>query len=55
MTNFKNDFLPVSVADIKKRGWDYYDFLYVVGDAYVDHPSFGHAIISRVLESRGYS
>ncbi len=49
-----NDFLPVSPEDIKKRGWDYYDFLYVVGDAYVDHPSFGHAIISRVLESKGY-
>ena len=50
----KNDFLPVSKSDIEKRGWDYYDFLYIVGDAYVDHPSFGHAIISRVLESRGY-
>ncbi len=50
----KNDFLPVSKSDIDKRGWDYYDFLYIVGDAYVDHPSFGHAIISRVLESRGY-
>ncbi len=49
-----NNFLPVSLADMKKRGWDYYDFLYIVGDAYVDHPSFGHAIISRVLESRGY-
>lgn len=50
----KNDFLPVSRADIQKRGWDELDFLYIVGDAYVDHPSFGHAIISRVLESRGY-
>ena len=50
----KNDFLPVSRADIEKRGWDELDFLYIVGDAYVDHPSFGHAIISRVLESRGY-
>ncbi len=49
-----NDFLPVSKADMKKRGWDHYDFLYVIGDAYVDHPSFGHAIISRVLESYGY-
>ena len=37
-----------------ERGWDYVDFVYVIGDAYVDHPSFGHAIISRVLESRGY-
>ena len=49
-----NDFLPVTPAEIEKRGWDYYDFLYITGDAYVDHPSFGHAIISRVLESRGY-
>ena len=36
------------------RGWDSVDFAYVIGDAYVDHPSFGHAIISRVLESHGY-
>ncbi|MDD6762359.1 MAG: YgiQ family radical SAM protein [Clostridiales bacterium] len=50
----KNDFLPVSKEDMQKRGWDYYDFLYIIGDAYVDHPSFGHAIISRLLESRGY-
>ncbi len=50
----KIDFLPVTPTEIKQRGWDYYDFLYIVGDAYVDHPSFGHAIISRVLESRGY-
>jgi len=48
------DFLPVSKEDMKKRDWDYYDFLYVTGDAYVDHPSFGHAIISRVLENAGY-
>ena len=39
---------------MKKRGWDECDFVYVIGDAYVDHPSFGHAIISRVLESFGY-
>lgn len=49
-----NNFLPISREDMDKRGWDYYDFLYIVGDAYVDHPSFGHAIISRVLESHGY-
>lgn len=49
-----NDFLPVSRADMEKRGWDYYDFLYITGDAYVDHPSFGHAIISRLLEKHGY-
>lgn len=49
-----NDFLPVSLEDMKKRGWDYYDFLYIIGEAYVDHSSFGHAIISRVLENCGY-
>ncbi|MCM1308633.1 MAG: YgiQ family radical SAM protein [Butyrivibrio sp.] len=48
------DFLPVSRADMEKRGWDCVDFAYVTGDAYVDHSSFGPAIISRVLESRGY-
>ena len=49
-----NDFLPVCRKDMEKRDWDELDFLYIVGDAYVDHPSFGHAIISRVLESCGY-
>ena len=49
-----NDFLPVCREDMEKRGWDQPDFAYVIGDAYVDHPSFGPAIISRVLESRGY-
>lgn len=48
------DFLPVSRADMEKRGWDSVDFAYVIADAYVDHSSFGPAIISRVLESRGY-
>ena len=47
-------FLPVCRADMEERGWDKVDFVYVIGDAYVDHPSFGHAVISRVLESRGY-
>ena len=47
-------FLPISVADMKERGWDQADFVLVTGDAYVDHPSFGTAIISRVLESHGY-
>ncbi|MDD6395295.1 MAG: YgiQ family radical SAM protein [Firmicutes bacterium] len=47
-------FLPISRADIEQRGWDYVDFVYVSGDAYVDHPSFGVAIISRVLEAKGY-
>ncbi|MCI8505429.1 MAG: YgiQ family radical SAM protein [Lachnospiraceae bacterium] len=49
-----NDFLPVCKADMERRGWDQADFVYIIGDAYVDHPSFGPAIISRVLESRGY-
>lgn len=48
------DFLPVCKEDMKKRGWDQLDFVYVIGDAYVDHHSFGPAIISRVLESNGY-
>jgi uncharacterized radical SAM protein YgiQ len=48
------DFLPVSREDMKKRGWNEVDFAYVIGDAYVDHPSFGPAIISRVLEAAGY-
>ncbi|MBR3844836.1 MAG: YgiQ family radical SAM protein, partial [Clostridia bacterium] len=50
----KNGFLPVSPADVKDRGWDSIDFLLITGDAYVDHPSFGTAIISRVLEAKGY-
>lgn len=48
------DFLPISKADMERRGWEQCDFVYVIGDAYVDHPSFGHAIISRVLEAAGY-
>lgn len=47
-------FLPVSAADLAVRGWDSYDFLIITGDAYVDHPSFGCAIIARVLEAEGY-
>ncbi|GAE88033.1 Fe-S oxidoreductase [Acetivibrio straminisolvens JCM 21531] len=47
-------FLPVTREDMMKRGWDELDFLYISGDAYVDHPSFGHAIITRLLESEGY-
>jgi len=49
-----SDFLPISKKDMKARGWEQCDFVYVIGDAYVDHPSFGHAIISRMLESAGY-
>ena len=48
------DFLPINKADMQKRGWDEVDFVYVSGDAYVDHPSFGPAIITRVLENAGY-
>ncbi|MDE7233054.1 MAG: YgiQ family radical SAM protein, partial [Lachnospiraceae bacterium] len=47
-------FLPVCREDMEKQGIEQLDFVYVIGDAYVDHPSFGHAIISRVLESHGY-
>jgi uncharacterized radical SAM protein YgiQ len=48
-------FLPVTREEMEARGWVQCDFVYVIGDAYVDHPSFGHAIISRVLEHHGYS
>lgn len=48
------DYLPISQEDMKNRGIEQLDFVYVTGDAYVDHPSFGPAIISRVLEANGY-
>lgn len=48
-------FLPVCAEDLRARGIEQLDFVYVTGDAYVDHPSFGHAIIARILESHGYS
>ena len=51
----KHGFLPVSREDMKKQSIDQLDFVYVIGDAYVDHPSFGPAIISRLLEARGYT
>lgn len=50
-----NGFLPLSKEDMIERGITQFDFVYVIGDAYVDHPSFGHAIISRLLEAHGYS
>lgn len=53
-TDMNSIFLPVDRTDMERRGWDELDFLCVVGDAYVDHPSFGHAIVSRLLESLGY-
>lgn len=49
-----HDYLPISREEMEKRNWEQCDFVYVTGDAYVDHPSFGHAIISRILESHGY-
>lgn len=48
-------FLPICREDMEKRGIRQFDFVYVIGDAYVDHPSFGHAIISRLLEAYGYT
>ncbi len=50
----KKGFLPVTLEEMRQRGWEAPDFVYVTGDAYVDHPSFGLAIISRVLEANGY-
>lgn len=47
-------FLPISAQEVKSIGWDYVDFVFITGDSYVDHPSFGVSIISRVLEDRGY-
>ena len=54
MTFDRDAFLPVSRADMDRRGWDGYDFLLITGDAYVDHPSFGPTVIGRVLEAAGY-
>ncbi len=48
------DFLPISKQDMIDRGWEQLDFVYISGDAYVDHPSFGHAIITRILEAHGF-
>ena len=54
MSFARSFFLPVSQEDMRERGWYYYDFLLITGDAYVDHPSFGTAVIGRVLEAEGY-
>ena len=48
------DFLPTTPADVRGRNWSDIDFVYVTGDAYVDHPSFGASIITRVLEAEGF-
>ena len=53
--NLAKDFLPISKEDLKKRNIDQLDFIIVTGDAYVDHPSFGTAIIGRTLESQGFT
>ena len=50
----RRDFLPLTAEDVKDRGWSEVDFVYVTGDAYVDHPSFGVSIISRTLEAEGF-
>ena len=47
-------FLPITYEEMQERGWKQVDFVYISGDAYVDHPSFGHAIITRCLEAHGY-
>lgn len=51
----QNGFLPISRKDMEEAGIKQLDFVYVCGDAYVDHPSFGHAIISRILQAHGYT
>ena len=53
--DLQSGFLPISKKEMKERGIDQLDFVYVIGDAYVDHPSFGHAIISRILVANGYT
>lgn len=50
----EQEFLPISKAEMQAKDWYFYDFLMITGDAYVDHPSFGAAVISRVLEAAGY-
>ena len=47
-------FLPICKKDMEERGWEQLDFVYISGDAYVDHPSFGPAVITRLLEDYGY-
>ncbi|MDP3436607.1 MAG: YgiQ family radical SAM protein, partial [Bacteroidales bacterium] len=54
MDEGRKEFLPTSKKEIDKLGWDYIDVILFTGDAYVDHPSFGTAVIGRYLESLGY-
>lgn len=49
-----NKFLPITIEDMNQRGWDSCDFIIITGDAYIDHPSFGSALIGRLLEAEGY-
>ena len=51
----KNTFMPISKEELQERNIEQLDFIFVSGDAYVDHPSFGTAIISRVLEAAGFN
>ena len=51
--SLENGFLPVNMAEVEELGLKQLDFVYVSGDAYVDHPSFGHAIITRLLQAHG--
>ena len=53
--SLKNGFLPINREEVEELGLDQLDFVYISGDAYVDHPSFGHAIITRLLQAHGYS
>ncbi|MBR4018772.1 MAG: YgiQ family radical SAM protein, partial [Clostridia bacterium] len=55
MDKKNHNFMPVSRADMERLGIDQLDFVYIIGDAYIDHPSFGPAIISRVLQDKGYT
>lgn len=50
----KNDFLPISQEDLKRRGWEQLDVILITGDAYVDHPSYGAALLGRMLENAGF-
>ncbi|MBC8205718.1 MAG: YgiQ family radical SAM protein [Kiritimatiellales bacterium] len=54
MSKVKKQFLPVSKAEMKARGWDELDVLIITGDAYIDHPAFGAAVVGRVLEADGW-
>ena len=49
-----NGFLPISKEDLEARGWDFVDVIVISADAYVDHPSFGHAVMARLIEHEGY-